>query len=78
MRGGGGSGSLKGTRFKSSPLGGGERGGVVVAERVKEMGDEGRGGGGEEGRIPDGKDKAGPDKGGDQDVKKAEGGGDAM
>lgn len=29
-------GSIKGTRFKSSPLGGVERAGVVVAERIKE------------------------------------------
>lgn len=28
--------SVKGTRFKSSPLGGGERAGIVVAEKVKE------------------------------------------
>jgi metal transporter CNNM len=27
--------SAKGTRFKSSPLGGGERAGVVVAEQIK-------------------------------------------
>jgi len=62
---------FKGTRFKSSPLWGGERTGVVVAEQVKEQ----MGGGGdfevsdpetmlglEEGRIPDEKDKEGPDK----------------
>ncbi|KAJ6520542.1 hypothetical protein C8R45DRAFT_955523 [Mycena sanguinolenta] len=62
---------FKGTRFKSSPLWGGERAGVVIAEQVKEQ----MGGGGEfevsdqetmlgveEGRIPDEKDKEGPDK----------------
>lgn len=68
--------AAKGTRFKSSPLGGGERGGVVVAEKVK--GDSGLGaagdgggkvededvkGGNEKGRIPSGRDKEGPDKG---------------
>ncbi|KAK7063624.1 CNNM transmembrane domain-containing protein [Favolaschia claudopus] len=68
---------VKGTRFKSSPLGGGERIGVVVAEQVKEQMGAGTGVGGvgelevsdletmlgaEEGRIPDQKDKEGPDK----------------
>jgi metal transporter CNNM len=64
--------AVKGTRFKSSPLGGGERIGVVVAEQVKEK--MGAGGGEldvsdietalgtEEGRIADEKDKEGPDK----------------
>ncbi|KAJ7511808.1 hypothetical protein B0H11DRAFT_1844761 [Mycena galericulata] len=47
-----------GTRFKSSPLGGGERTGVVVAEQVKKMGTAGGG----EGRIAGEKDKEGPDK----------------
>ncbi|KAF7302821.1 CNNM transmembrane domain-containing protein [Mycena kentingensis (nom. inval.)] len=42
----------KGTMFKSSPLGGGERAGMVVAEQVKVK---------EEGRIPSEKDKEGPD-----------------
>ncbi|KAI0067517.1 DUF21-domain-containing protein [Artomyces pyxidatus] len=41
-------------RFKSSPLGG--TGGGVLAERVRRLGGEGE-------RIPDGKDKEGPDKG---------------
>ncbi|KAJ7084731.1 hypothetical protein C8R43DRAFT_1244992 [Mycena crocata] len=62
--------AVKGTRFKSSPLGGGERTGVVVAEQVKEQ----MGGGGpdvsesetkagtEDGRIAGEKDKEGPDK----------------
>ncbi|KAJ7726386.1 hypothetical protein B0H16DRAFT_1677398 [Mycena metata] len=72
----GGPAAVKGTRFKSSPLGGGDRTGVVVAEHVKEqMGVVGGGGGGElelsdpetmlgteEGRIADEKDKEGPDK----------------
>ncbi|KAJ6541667.1 hypothetical protein B0H19DRAFT_1174110 [Mycena capillaripes] len=65
---------VKGTRFKSSPLGGGERMGVVVAEQVKEQMGVGDGGGGlevsdpdptggnEEGRIAGDKDKEGPDK----------------
>ncbi|KIJ67290.1 hypothetical protein HYDPIDRAFT_173888 [Hydnomerulius pinastri MD-312] len=51
--------SIKGaSKFKSSPLGGGERTGIVVAEKVKqEMKDR------EEAvRIPDELDKAGPDK----------------
>ncbi|KAJ6606809.1 hypothetical protein B0H10DRAFT_2074456 [Mycena sp. CBHHK59/15] len=60
--------AVKGTRFKSSPLGGGERTGVVVAEKVKEQ----IGGGdvlevtesetklgSEEGRIAGEKDKEG-------------------
>ncbi|KAJ7842260.1 hypothetical protein B0H14DRAFT_2781425 [Mycena olivaceomarginata] len=63
--------TVKGARFKSSPLGGGERIGVVVAEQVKEQME----GGGElevsdpetmlgveEGRIPGERDKEGPDK----------------
>ncbi|KAI0919747.1 hypothetical protein AcW1_003087 [Taiwanofungus camphoratus] len=59
----------KGARFKSSPLHG-ERNGVLVAERVRRS--MGAGEKGEEkiaeaddpvdGRIPDGKDKEGPDK----------------
>ncbi|KAJ7508438.1 hypothetical protein B0H11DRAFT_2152963 [Mycena galericulata] len=65
--------TVKGTRFKSSPLGGGERTGVVVAEQVKKMSSVGGGGaldvsdsetkfGSEEGRIAGEKDKEGPDK----------------
>ncbi|KAJ6601131.1 hypothetical protein DFH09DRAFT_969690 [Mycena vulgaris] len=65
--------TVKGARFKSSPLGGGERTGVFVAEQVKEqMNAEGTGGleisdpetklGSEEGRIAGEKDKEGPDK----------------
>ncbi|KAF7347244.1 CNNM transmembrane domain-containing protein [Mycena venus] len=64
--------AVKGTRFKSSPLGGGERMGVVVAEQVKEQMSGGSGElevsdpetmlGVEEGRIPGEKDKEGPDK----------------
>ncbi|KAF7307580.1 CNNM transmembrane domain-containing protein [Mycena indigotica] len=54
----------KGTMFKSSPLGGGERSGVVVAEQVKSL-KGGEGGADEEGkagdRIPSEKDKEGPD-----------------
>ncbi|KAJ7641320.1 hypothetical protein FB45DRAFT_899933 [Roridomyces roridus] len=75
----------KGTRFKSSPLGGGERTGVVVAEQVKEQISTGSaytwsssggatatadasdtetkyGSESGDGRIPDEKDKEGPDK----------------
>ncbi|KAH7918789.1 DUF21-domain-containing protein [Leucogyrophana mollusca] len=65
--------SLKGARFKSSPLGGGDRSGVVVAEQVREAlrshsshveeGEEvRRAEGAGEGRIPGEKDKEGPDK----------------
>ncbi|KAH7909012.1 hypothetical protein BJ138DRAFT_1011658 [Hygrophoropsis aurantiaca] len=65
--------SIKGSRFKSSPLGGGDRSGVVVAEQVKEalrsqpLSVDGaeetrRADGDEEGRIPDEKDTEGPDK----------------
>lgn len=58
--------AVKGTRFKSSPLGGGERTGVVVAEQVKEqrgdVGDAEMKVGAEEGRIPNEMDKEGPDK----------------
>ncbi|KAJ7631622.1 hypothetical protein DFH06DRAFT_1223649 [Mycena polygramma] len=59
--------AVKGTRFKSSPLGGGERMGVVVAEQIKEQ----KSVGGEdaetvletaEDRIAGEKDKEGPDK----------------
>ena len=49
----------KGTsKFKSSPLGGGEQTGVVIAEKVRQniKGQEG------DIRIPDGMDKAAPDK----------------
>ncbi|KAH0835690.1 hypothetical protein J3R83DRAFT_9464 [Lanmaoa asiatica] len=51
--------STKGTsKFKSSPLGGGEQTGVVVAEKVKQdIKDQA-----EDIRIPDEMDKAGPDK----------------
>ncbi|KAF7302424.1 CNNM transmembrane domain-containing protein [Mycena chlorophos] len=56
----------KGTMFKSSPLGGGERVGVVVAEKVKGAAGEGdriADKGKDEGdRIPNEKDKEGPDK----------------
>lgn len=67
-----GPGSVKGTRFKSSPLGGGDRAGVV-AEKVKEnmigasvsggkVGDvENKPAGAEEVRIPEEKDKESPD-----------------
>lgn len=51
--------SPKGTsKFKSSPLGGGERTGVVVAEKVKQdmKGQE------EDIRIPDEMNRTGPDK----------------
>ncbi|KAJ7729102.1 hypothetical protein DFH07DRAFT_895791 [Mycena maculata] len=65
--------TVKGARFKSSPLGGRERTGVVVAEQVKEKMGAGTGGGtdvsdsetkfgSEEGRIAGEKDKEGPDK----------------
>ncbi|KAJ7146409.1 hypothetical protein C8R44DRAFT_837110 [Mycena epipterygia] len=66
--------AAKGARFKSSPLGGGERTGVVVAEQVKgKMGgssapwelavsDAEAKLGSEEGRIAGEKDKEGPDK----------------
>ncbi|KAJ7157300.1 hypothetical protein C8R46DRAFT_1355653 [Mycena filopes] len=68
--------AVKGTRFKSSPLGGKERTGVVVAEQVKkeQIGAVGGAGGelevsdpetmlgAEEGRIAGEKDKEGPDK----------------
>lgn len=53
---------IKGQRFKSSPLGGGERTGVVVAEQLKEDLTRSHNGS-EDMRIPDGKHKAGPDKG---------------
>jgi len=53
--------SIKGARFKSSPLGGGENSGVVIAERVKEN-LQSQSASQEEARIPDDKDKAGPDK----------------
>jgi metal transporter CNNM len=53
--------SIKGARFKSSPLGGGERSGVVVAEKVKEN-LRSQNDSQQEVRIPDDKDKAGPDK----------------
>ncbi|TFY56201.1 hypothetical protein EVG20_g9021 [Dentipellis fragilis] len=49
----GGSGSGPRGRFKSSPLSGWGEGPVVVAERVRGMGDEER--------IPEGKVKEGPD-----------------
>jgi metal transporter CNNM len=52
---------MKGTRFKSSPLGGFDRHGVVVAEQVKadiRSQDVSQ----EDVRIPDDKDKVGPDK----------------
>lgn len=55
--------SIKGARFKSSPLGGGETSGIVVAEKVKEN-LRSENASQEEFRIPDGKAKAGPDKGG--------------
>lgn len=55
--------SVKGQRFKSSPLGGGERTGVVVAEKLKENLVLSHTGSQEDVRIPDDKDKAGPDKG---------------
>lgn len=66
--------AAKGARFKSSPLGGGERTGVVVAEQVKEkmgggsapweleVSDAEMKLGSEEGRIAGEKDKEGPDK----------------
>lgn len=68
-----GGGSVKGTRFKSSPLGGGDRNGIVVAEKIKEsmaaaatgakqVGNREVKAGEEEGRIPNEKDKEGPDK----------------
>ncbi|KZT30314.1 DUF21-domain-containing protein [Neolentinus lepideus HHB14362 ss-1] len=44
----------KGSRFKSSPLSGGENSGIAVLERAKGQNDDTR--------IPDGKDKEGPDK----------------
>lgn len=53
---------MKGQRFKSSPLGGGERTGVVVAEKVREELIRSQRGSQEDVRIPDGKDKSGPDK----------------
>ena len=58
------SGNGRGTRFKSSPLGGVSGVGVIVAEKVKEdMGDGGNLRDEEDGtRIPDEKDKEGPDK----------------
>lgn len=50
---------IKGARFKSSPLGGGDSSGMVIAERVKEnLQSQGA-----SLRIPNDKDKAGPDKG---------------
>ncbi|KAJ7292632.1 hypothetical protein C8J57DRAFT_1266576 [Mycena rebaudengoi] len=60
-------GVAKGTRFKSSPLGGGERIGVVVAEQIKEqmgadVGESETKFGGEVERITGQKDKEGPDK----------------
>ncbi|PPR03590.1 hypothetical protein CVT26_006131 [Gymnopilus dilepis] len=69
-----GNASIKGARFKSSPLGGGERSGVVVAEQVgaaysKEKGKETGAAADskekekkEEERIPSEMDKSGPDK----------------
>jgi len=53
--------SMKGTRFKSSPLGGFDRHGVVVAEQVK-AGVRSQDVSQEDVRIPDDKDKVGPDK----------------
>jgi metal transporter CNNM len=53
--------SVKGTRFKSSPLGGFDRHGVVVAEKVKEN-IRCQNTSQEDVRIPDDKDKVGPDK----------------
>ncbi|KAG8215827.1 hypothetical protein J3R82DRAFT_7769 [Butyriboletus roseoflavus] len=51
--------SPKGTsKFKSSPLGGGDRTGVVIAEKVKQDIEDHA----EDIRIPDEMDKAGPDK----------------
>jgi len=52
---------VKGTRFKSSPLGGFDRHGVVVAEKVKEN-IRSQNVSEEDVRIPDDKDKVGPDK----------------
>jgi metal transporter CNNM len=52
---------LKGTRFKSSPLGGFDSHGVVVAEKVKED-IRSQNVSQEDVRIPDDKDKVGPDK----------------
>ncbi|EPQ53173.1 DUF21-domain-containing protein [Gloeophyllum trabeum ATCC 11539] len=49
----------KGSKFKSSPLSGGENNGLATLERVKGENDETR--------IPDGKDKEGPDKEGKQE-----------
>jgi len=54
--------NIKGTRFKSSPLGGFDRHGVVVAEQVK-ADIQSQNIGQEDVRIPDDKDKVGPDKG---------------
>ncbi|KAF7969105.1 hypothetical protein HWV62_28310 [Athelia sp. TMB] len=54
--------AVKGQRFKSSPLGGGDRAGIVVAEKIKSELIRSRKGSQEDVRIPDGKDKAGPDK----------------
>jgi metal transporter CNNM len=53
--------SMKGTRFKSSPRGGFDRHGVVVAEQVK-AGIRSQDVSQEDVRIPDDKDKVGPDK----------------
>jgi metal transporter CNNM len=53
--------SMKGTRFKSSPLVGFDRHGVVVAEQVK-AGIRSQDVSQEDVRIPDDKDKVGPDK----------------
>jgi metal transporter CNNM len=54
--------SVKGTRFKSSPLGGFDTHGVVVAEQVK-ADIRSQNVSQEDVRIPDDKDKVGPDKG---------------
>jgi len=53
--------NVKGTRFKSSPLGGFDSHGVVVAEKVKQD-IRNRNGSQEYIRIPHDKDKVGPDK----------------
>jgi metal transporter CNNM len=58
--------SVKGTRFKSSPLGGFDKHGVVVAEQVK-ADIRSQNVSQEDVRIPDDKDKVGPDKTDDGD-----------